>query len=213
MTIAGAALGCDAAGAAGAEASRYGEEMTTRRDLIVGGAAMLAAARARAEAVLTEDGLYREPWFIDSFLEIGDDLEQAAKRGKRFALMWELKGCPYCRETHLVNFARPDIADFVRENFEVLQLNIIGSRKVTDFDGGELGEKQVAARYGVRFTPTIQFFPASAAGLRDKEPGKREVARIAGYLRPDDFLAMFRYVKEEAYQTRSFRDFLKSDGG
>jgi thioredoxin-related protein len=213
MTIAGAARGCDAAGAVGAEASRYGEEMTTRRDLIVGGAAMLAAARARAEAVLTEDGLYREPWFIDSFLEIGDDLEQAAKRGKRFALMWELKGCPYCRETHLVNLARPDIADFVRENFEVLQLNIIGSRKVTDFDGGELGEKQVAARYGVRFTPTIQFFPASAAGLKDKEPGKREVARIAGYVRPDDFLAMFRYVKEEAYQTRSFRDFLRSGGG
>ena len=65
----------------------------------------------------------------------------------------------------------------------------------------------------MRFTPTIQFFPASAAGLKDKEPGKREVARIAGYLRPDDFLAMFRYVREEAYATKSFRDFLKSAGG
>ena len=175
--------------------------------------AAAAAARARAEAVLTEDGLYRELWFIDSFLEIGDDLEQAGKRGKRFAVMWELRGCPYCRETHLVNFARPDIAAFVQDNFDIVQLNIVGSRKVTDFDGSELGEKQFAARYGVRFTPTIQFFPASAAGLKDKEPGKREVARIAGYLRPDDFLAMFRYVQEQAYETRSFRDFLKSAGG
>ena len=218
MSIPGAARECDAADTAGAAASRYGEGMTTRRDLILGGgaslltAATLAPARAE-EPILTEDGLYREPWFIDSFLEIGDDLDQAAKRGKRFAVMWELKGCPYCRETHLVNFARPDITDFVRANFDVLQLNIIGSRKVTDFDGGELGEKQFAARYGVRFTPTIQFFPASAAGLKDKEPGKREVARIAGYLRPDDFLAMFRYVREEAYATKSFRDFLKSAGG
>ena len=191
--------------------------MTTRRDLILGGGAALlaaaAAAPARADAVLTEDGLYREPWFIESFLEIGDDLDQAAKRGKRLAVMWELRGCPYCRETHLVNFARPDIAAFVRENFDILQLNIVGSRKVTDFDGRELGEKQFAARYGVHFTPTIQFFPTSAAGLKDREPGKREVARIAGYLRPDDFLAMFRYVKEQAYETRSFRDFLKSGGG
>jgi thioredoxin-related protein len=113
----------------------------------------------------------------------------------------------------LVNFARADIADFVRSNFDILQLNIIGSRKVTDFDGGELGEKQFAGRYGVHFTPTIQFFPPSAAGLKDKEPGKREVARIAGYLRPDDFLAMFRYVREEAYETRTFRDFLKSARG
>jgi len=191
--------------------------MTTRRDVILGaGATLLTAASgvARAEGpILSDDGLYREPWFIESFLEIGDDLDQAAKRGKRFALMWELKGCPYCRETHLVNFARADIADFVRSNFDILQLNIIGSRKVTDFDGGELGEKQFAGRYGVHFTPTIQFFPPSAAGLKDKEPGKREVARIAGYLRPDDFLAMFRYVREEAYETRTFRDFLKSARG
>jgi thioredoxin-related protein len=191
--------------------------MTTRRDVILGaGATLLTAASgvARAEEpILTDDGLYREPWLLESFLEIGDDLDQAARRGKRLALMWELKGCPYCRETHLVNFARADIADFVRSNFDILQLNIIGSRKVTDFDGGELGEKQLAARYGVHFTPTIQFFPPSAAGLKDKEPGKREVARIAGYLRPDDFLAMFRYVREEAYETRTFRDFLKSARG
>jgi thioredoxin-related protein len=189
--------------------------MTTRRDLILGaGASLLAGAvgvPARAEEpILTEDGLYKQPWFVESFLELGDDLDQAAKRGKRFAVMWELKGCPYCRETHFVNFARPDIADFVRANFDILQLNIIGSRKVTDFDGNELGEKQIANKYGVRFTPTFQFFPASATGLKDKEAGKREVARIAGYLRPDDFLAMFRYVREDAYETQTFRDFLRS---
>src|SRR5262249_14387311 len=204
---------CDAADAVRAAAPRYGEQMTTRRDLILGGAAALvaaAAAPARAEAVLSEDGLYREPWVIDSFLEIGDDIDQAGKHGKRFAVMWELRGCPYCRETHLVNFARPDIAAFVRENFDVLQLNIVGSRKVTDFDGSELGEKQFAARYGVHFTPTIQFFPEDVVGLKDRDPAKREVARIAGYLRPDDFLAMFRYVREEAYPKCTFRDFLKS---
>jgi thioredoxin-related protein len=191
--------------------------MTTRRDLVLGGgAALLAAAAAvpgRAEPVLSEDGLYREPWFIESFLELGDDLEQATRRGKRFAVMWELRGCPYCRETHLVNLARPDIAAYVQENFEVLQLNVVGSRKVTDFDGSALGEKPFAARYGVHFTPTIQFFPTSAAGLAARDPATREVARIAGYLRPDDFLAMFRYVREEAYHKGSFRDFLKSAGG
>ena len=192
--------------------------LTTRRDLILGaGAALLSggsSAAARAEApVLGEDGLYHEPWFVDSFLELAEDLDDAAKRGKRFALMWELRGCPYCRETHLVNFARPDIAEFVRSNFDIVQLNILGAREVTDFDGSKLYEKQFAARYGVRFTPTIQFFPPGVAGLKDKEPAKREVTRIAGYLRPDDFLAMFRYVREEAYATRPFRDYLRQGGG
>ena len=189
--------------------------MTTRRSLIVGAAALGASglAGARAEALLTEDGLYRQSWFLDSFLELGDDLEGAAKAGKRFAIMWELKGCPYCRETHLVNFARPDIEDFIRTNFEVLQLNIIGSRPVKDFDGTDVSEKALAAKYGIRFTPTFQFFPESMTGLADKPPEKREIARAPGYLRPDDFLALFRFVREKGYETKSFRDYLRSARG
>jgi thioredoxin-related protein len=187
--------------------------MKTRREVVTGAAAFtaLAAAKsARADTpILGDDGLYRQSWFIESFLELGDDLETAAKQGKGLAVMWELKGCPYCRETHLVNFARPDIADYVRGHFDVLQLNIVGSRRVTDFDGSALGEKQLAARYGVRFTPTIQFFPEKVQGLADKPAERREIARMAGYYRPDDFLAMFRYVAEKAYETESFRDFLK----
>jgi thioredoxin-related protein len=184
-----------------------------RRDVIMGGAALavpLLGGRARAEAVLTEDGLYRQPWFIESLLDLADDLDGAARAGKRFAIMWELRGCPYCRETHLVNFARPDIESYIRSNFDVLQLNVIGSRKVTDFDGVEISEKALAAKYGVRFTPTFQFFPEGVAGLKEKAAGSREVARAPGYLMPDDFLALFRYVREKGYESRSFRDYLRS---
>ena len=188
----------------------------TRRNLVTGGAALaasLAASRLRAEPVLTDDGLYRQPWFVESFLELGDDLQAAANSGKRFAVMWELRGCPYCKETHLVNFARKDIEEFVKANFDILQLNIIGARKVTDFDGAEISEKALAAKYGVRFTPTIQFFPESAEDLSRTPPDKREIARAAGYLRPDDFLAMFRYVREKEYERKSFRDYVKAIRG
>ena len=180
--------------------------------MVIGAAlgASLVAPRLRAEPLLTEDGLYRQPWFIESFLELGDDLQGAVKSGKRFAVMWELRGCPYCRETHLVNFARPDIGDYVKTNFDILQLNIIGSRKVTDFDGAEISEKALAAKYGIRFTPTLQFFPEDAQSLSGTPPEKREVARAAGYLRPDDFLAMFRYVREKEYERKSFRDYVRA---
>lgn len=186
--------------------------MTTRRDLLLGTAslALLPALPTRAEPILTDDGLYKEPWYLESFLDLADDLEGAAKEGKRFVIAWELKGCPYCKETHFVNLAQPRISDYIRANFEVLQLNIIGSRKVTDFDGKEMSEKELAAKYGVRFTPTFQFFAERAGPLKAIEPAKREVARAPGYLRPDDFLAMFRYVREKAYETKSFRDYVKS---
>ena len=186
--------------------------MMTKRNLLAGVAsfAALLAVRARAEQpILTDDGLYKQPWFLESFLDLADDLEGARKEGKRFVIMWELRGCPYCKETHLVNFAQPRIADYVKTNFEVLQLNIIGSRKVTDFDGSELSEKELAAKYGVRFTPTFQFFAEEAAPLKNLPPVKREVARSPGYMRPDDFLAMFRYVRDKAYESKTFRDYLK----
>ena len=185
----------------------------TRRHMLLCSAAALTAvgSGARAEGpVLTDDGLYKQPWFLESFLILPEDLEEAGKHGKRFAVMWELKGCPYCKETHFVNFARPDITSYIKANFEVLQLNIIGSRKVTDFDGQEISEKELAAKYGVRFTPTFQFFDEDPAALKTLPPQKREVARAPGYLRPDDFLAMFRYVREKAYRDKSFRDYVKS---
>src|SRR6185312_8375782 len=118
--------------------------MLTRRTLLTGAVAAsgaMALAPAGAEPILTDDGLYKEPWFLESFLDLADDLEGAGKEGKRFVVMWELKGCPYCKDTHLVNFARPEIADYIKSNYKVLQLNIIGSRKVSDFDGAEITEK------------------------------------------------------------------------
>lgn len=182
-----------------------------RRELLIGGASLaLSDTFARAEAILTDDGLYKEPWFLESFLDLAEDLDGAHAQGKRFAVMWELRGCPYCRETHLVNFAQPRISDYARTNFEVLQLNIIGARKVTDFDGEVLSEKSLAAKYGIRFTPTVQFFGEASAKLKTLPPERREVARAPGYLRPDDFLALLRYVREKAYESKTFREFLKS---
>jgi thioredoxin-related protein len=198
-------------------AGNSGKFAESRRAFLIGASASASAlalpglvTSAKAEPVLTEDGYYRESWFIETFLELPDDFEAARKNGKRLAVMWELKGCPYCKETHFVNFAQPKISDYIKNNFEILQLNIIGSRKVTDFDGSEMSEKELAAKYGVRFTPTFQFFGERAAALKPLAPAKREVARAPGYLRPEDFLAMFRFVKEKAYETKSFRDFVKA---
>ena len=69
---------------------------------------------------------------------------------------------------------------------------------------------QFKGKYG----PTklqFQFFPDSAAGLAEKPPQQREVARAQGYLEPPHFLAMFRYVSERAYEKGTLRDYLKAN--
>lgn len=167
--------------------------------LAAGGLGPWGGGTVKAEAVMTDDGFYREPWFLESFLELADDLAAATENKKRLAIMWELRGCPFCKETHLVNFAKPEIASYIQQRFEILQLNIIGSREVTDFDGEKLTEKRLAQKYGVRGVPVFQFFPDSAAGLAQKAPREREVARGQGYIEPQPFLDMFRFVADRAY--------------
>lgn len=183
--------------------------MLSRRSFLSAGALAISVDAARSAAVLSDDGLYTQPWFLQSLLELGDDLSGATEKRKRFAIVWELRGCPYCKDIHLINFAKPEIANYVKDRFDILQLNIIGSREVVDLDGEKLPEKRLAEKYGVRFTPTFQFFPDVTDGLAGKKPRDREIVRSQGYLEPRQFLATFRYVAERAYEQGTLSDFLK----
>jgi thioredoxin-related protein len=178
---------------------------------VIAALALAQAARAEAppkEPALGENGLYVQPWFLFSFLDLKEDLEEAAGKGKRFAIIWEQKGCPYCKETHLVNFANSEIAAYIQKHYVVLQLDLWGSRKVKDFDGEELAEKALAQKYGVRYTPTVQFFPAKLP--EGKKSGRDlEVARMPGYMRPFPFYVMFQFVQDEGYKAGAFRDYFK----
>lgn len=170
--------------------------MITRRGLLIGSMAAMAAAPSLAKARLGEDGLYQHDWYLESFLDLAEDLANASREGKRFAILWGLRNCPACRRMHEVHLADPAIEAYVRDNFAVLHLNILGSRDVTDFDGTRLSEKALAARYGIEGTPAIQFFPTTAAGLAARAPKQREVSRMASLPDPQAFLAQFRAVRD-----------------
>ena len=43
---------------------------------------------------------------------------------------------------------------------------MLGAREVTDFDGQVLPEKELARKYGVPGTPTIQFLPDRPGSCR-----------------------------------------------
>jgi len=152
----------------------------------------IASASGTKPVEKSEDGLHIQPWFNNtSFLELAEDSADAAAGGKRLAIIFEQKGCPYCREMHEVNLAIPEVADYIKANFDVLQLNLWGDREVTDFDGETLSEKKFARKYRVMFTPTIVF--PDAAG--------KEVMRMPGYFKPFHFKHLFMYVKDEGYLT------------
>ncbi len=186
--------------------------MLTRRSILAATAALAMPQAALSKAKLGEDGLYHLDWYLESFLDLADDLTATTKSGKRLAIMWGLKGCPACKTMHEVHLADPAITAYIREHFEMLHLNHIGSREVTDFDGKKLREKALGEAYGIRFTPTIQFLPANLELMAGKHGQAREVARMPGLLEPKLFLAMFRFVHENGYTTSNFSDWTKKQG-
>lgn len=158
-----------------------------------------SAAEQRAEPKLGDDGLYHQEWFLNSLLELKDDLAEATAAKKRLAIVWEQKGCPYCRDMHVVNLADPKVADWIKSRFVVVQLNLWGDREVVDFDGQALPEKELARKYRINFTPTIQFFPESVEEMDGGKGMEVEVARMPGYFRPFHFISMFEYVYDKRY--------------
>ncbi len=166
---------------------------------------LLCAPQMVHAASVNEDGLHVQPWFTESFLILKEDVEDAAANGKRVAVIFEQRGCPYCKEMHTVNLAIPEITDFIKKNYSVVQLNMWGSREVEDLDGKAMEERALARRWRVNFTPTIVFLPTPDEIAK----GESEVARMPGYFKPFHFLSMFEFVKAGAYTDQNFQRFLQ----
>ncbi len=155
-----------------------------------------------------DDGMYKQSWFLEGLLYLNDDLVEAQESGKRFAVMWEQRGCPYCKETHTKNLSIEPINSYIRNNFVIVQLNLWGDRQVTDFDGEVLSEKELARKWGVVFTPTIHFF-VERHELKEGKPGDKQLASIMpGYFRPFHFVSMFEFVRERRYEQQHFQKYI-----
>jgi thioredoxin-related protein len=171
--------------------------MLTRRTALAFGLA--AAAAAVDAATVGEDGLHKEPWFALTFKDVRDDITTAKAQGKRLVYIFEQRGCIYCAKMHEDILSRPDIRDYVRDNFMVVQINLFGDEEVTDLDGAALTEKRAARRWGVVFTPTMLFMPEDAP--EGGTAGEAAVATMPGAFGRITFRNMFQWVREKGYET------------
>ncbi len=163
------------------------------------------AAGTTTAAELGDDGLHKTDWMRDTFKDLREDLDEANAEGKRLALIFEQRGCIYCTKMHTEVFPRPEIAEFISQNYFVLQLNLHGDLEVTDFDGEVLSEKQMARKWGLLFTPTILFLPEDVPeGLSAQQAA---VAIMPGAFEAATTLDLLVWVRENRYDTTDGEDF------
>ncbi len=140
-------------------------------------------------------------WFKVSFLELEDDVAEAAEEGKRLMLLFHQDGCPYCNLFVERNLAQKDIVERLQSNFEVIEFNLWGDREVVAVDGKTFTEKAFAAALNVQFTPTVLFLT---------EQGELSL-RLNGYYDPDRFRVALDYVEKKQESVESFKDFIAAN--
>lgn len=159
------------------------------------------AAEERIASDMVNPGYHEKPlWFKESFLDLREDIAEAASNKKRVLLYFYQDGCPYCAKLLQDNLGQKKLADKTRNNFDVIAINMWGDREVTSLNGSVTTEKKFAAELKVMYTPTLLFLTE-----------KGEVAlRVNGYYAPDKFESALDYVQGHNETKISFRDYQRN---
>ena len=166
--------------------------------LLAPGIVLPASQQDRLGEGLVNPGYQDKPaWFKESFLDIREDVAEAAAAEKRVILYFYQDGCPYCAKLLRENFAERDIVRQTRENFDVVAINMWGDREVTGLDGTATTEKAFADDLQVQFTPTMLFL---------NEQGQ-VVLRVNGYFPPHKFTTALSYVAGGHERQQAFGDY------
>jgi thioredoxin-related protein len=117
--------------------------------LALGAAAPARGAPGDDEFESFDDQPLEEPlgypdWFKLSFLDIGDDLQEAIADGKQGLMVYfGQKYCAYCKQLLEGNFGKLDILAYTQRHFDAVGIDIHGQREVTDLNGREWSERQL----------------------------------------------------------------------
>ena len=163
-------------------------------------ASQLAFSKSEGElaAGMVNPGHEEKPsWFKVSFLDLFEDIEEAADNNKRLMVYYYQDGCPYCKKLLEDNFGQRNISDKTKKYFDVVAINLWGDQEVVVGDK-TYTEKAFAEALKVQYTPTLLFF----------NENKKIVFRANGYYPPEKFSALLDYVGGKQEEKINYLDYM-----
>lgn len=100
-----------------------------------------------------------------------------------------------------VTFQNRMVQEYYTKHFYMIEVDIRGPNEVVDLDGKKLTERQFSLKHGIRLTPVFMFF--------DKEGNV--VAKVPGYIDPQEFILIGRYVVEGHYKNKNLVQFIREN--
>jgi thioredoxin-related protein len=160
----------------------------------------LSVSTLSAKGKMTGGSMHEAPdWFKESFLDMGEDIEEALEANKHVMLFMDLDGCPYCTKMLKESFIKENsTSEYIKENFDVININVKGSREIAWNEDESFTEKELAEKLNIQYSPTILFLDAD----------KNVVVRINGYRSPENFKYILEYVSGKHYTKMKLGEFV-----
>jgi len=139
-------------------------------------------------------------WFKESFMDMSEDVEEAKEENKHVMLFMTLKFCPYCTKMLKNNFVEgAKLQPYIQENFDVIGIDIKGSKEIAVTEDLTLTEKEYAKHQNVQYTPTILFLNES----------NEVVVRVNGYRSSENFKYILDFVKNKEYKNMTLTQYIE----
>ena len=122
----------------------------------------------------------------------GDMLASLSKEDKPMILLFEQTDCSNCQQLDEKVLKLEQTQEFISA-FNVVRLDMWGSKQVKSIDGKEMTERELAKSLGVSYAPTLIFYSSDGAN-------KQEVIRSESWFKRFHTKSMMDYVATNAWQ-------------
>ena len=141
-------------------------------------------------------------WFKQSFLDLGDDLEEAREAGKRgIIVFFSAKICSHCNAFLSTTLSDPTIMKRVQNQYDVIALDIFNDTEITDINDNIMSIRDYAETSKARLTPTLIFY-----GIENKK-----LVKIVGFYPPEKFTHVLDYIDGGEYKNIKLSEYIRRD--
>lgn len=152
-----------------------------------------ACERMRRDKPATTDNI--------NWLGYGDGFQQAAQQSKHLLVYFWRPGCSWCAKMENKNYADTSIANIINALFVPIKINGWSKDKFQTADG-ELSGTQLAEQFQIAGYPAVWFLESNGSRINV----------LPGYAPPDDFKLLLKYVGENHYKSKTWKDFARESG-
>ena len=156
--------------------------------------------------LLTNSGLNMNGYQDDNggglkWTDYTSGVKEAAATNKKILIDVYTDWCGWCKKMDSDTYTDKGVSDYLNAKYVLVKLNAESSKKES-VDNKEVTEAQIASAFGVNGYPTTIFLES------DGHP----ITMAPGFMKPESFITVLRYIGDDAYKSMGFQDYQKMQG-